>query len=77
MAKRPSKLEQLQHENAEIRSAARQLLAGLTEYAKDSNWSTVPKEEPGSLPDIVWIGKGKGPDVARYFLGLVQAEEQN
>jgi hypothetical protein len=71
-ARRQSQLDQLAHENEELRSAARQLLAGLTEYAKKENWLHVPDEQPGAKAAICWIGPGDGPAIARKYLGLDQ-----
>lgn len=48
-----------------LRAAARQLLAGLQEYAKEDSWRS---ESEG----WVWAGEGNGPNRARYFLGLEQ-----
>jgi len=56
--------EQRRVEINDLRKAARQLMAGLQEYAKDENW----KE------DYTWDGEGAGPHTARKFLGL---EEEN
>lgn len=76
-SKRRSQLDQLQHENEELREASRQLFAGLVQYARDENWRKIPQDEPGSKPDVVWIGEGSGPELARKFLGLENNTELN
>lgn len=65
----------LKAENEQLRDAARQLLAGLSEYAKTENWS---KCEGGDGPIVegwIWQGDGNGSAVARKFLGLDQQED--
>lgn len=76
--KQPSQVAALKEEIAaktqeitQLRHAARQLMAGLSEYAKVENW-----KQEGSLTDdgneidrYVWK-EGAGPKLARYYLGL-------
>ncbi len=69
-SQRRSLTDRLKHENEELRDAGRQLLAGLTEYAKKQNWASVPSQEPGGGPMFIWIGDGDGPKIARHYLGL-------
>lgn len=66
-------VERLNKENDELRNAARQLLAGLTEYSKSENWISQPGELGHSALNV-WIGKGDGPSIARKYLGLDQDE---
>lgn len=73
-SRRQSVADKLRSENDELRDAARQLLAGLTQYARKDNWSQTPSEEPGGKKSVIWIGEGDGPELARRFLGL---EEEN
>lgn len=61
--------DKLKAENEQLRDAARQLLAGLSQYGKVTNWKT-----PGNGGFWEWIGEGDGPAVARKFLGLDQQE---
>lgn len=73
-AKRQSEIARLKKEVDELRNAARQLMAGLTEYSKQSNWAT--SQGVGDRDgELLWKGEGEGPHVARKFLGL--EEEKN
>ncbi len=83
-ARRQSELARLKEENRnlnyelgkaqgeinQLRDAARQLMAGLSEYAKAENWKVIDFS-------ITWQGEGDGPAVARKFLGLDSKEERN
>lgn len=66
MAIRVKLVDKLKAENVQLRDAARQLLAGLTEYAKAENWQNMGGN------NSVWVGEGDGPATARKFLGLDQ-----
>ena len=73
-AKRESEVARLKKEIADLRSAGQQLMAGLTEYAKESNWQehTVEADGTSSSVEWEWRGDGPGPKTARYYLGLEQ-----
>jgi hypothetical protein len=89
MAIRVKLIDKLEAENKtlkaeveQLRDAARQLHAGLLEYAKADNWKQVDviDERKGDTFKVgdkewIWKGEGEGPKKARYFLG--QEEEQN
>jgi len=67
----------LKAENKQLRNAARQLLAGLTEYAAEKNWlkHEYVADVAGSCDCCEWIGDGgdgDGPKIARHYLGLDQ-----
>lgn len=73
--KRRSLTARLKDENEQLRDAARQLLAGLSEYAKETNWHKRKLDidgTPTQLTENLWVGEGDGPAVARKFLGLDQ-----
>jgi hypothetical protein len=70
-AKRQSLTNRLKQENDELRDAARQLLAGLTEYAKEENWvHHTGIVEANDCGCDAWVGDGDGPKIARKYLGL-------
>lgn len=70
-ARRQSELAQLRHEVVELRSASRQLLQGLTEYARAENWKVegTLTDDGNEIDRYVWKA-GEGPKLARYYLGL-------
>lgn len=70
--------EQRRQEINELRKAARQLMAGLTEYAKQENWAQLtPMSFPEEIPGKWFWKNGEGPDIARKYLGLDEPEERN
>jgi hypothetical protein len=78
MAIRVKLVDKLKAENDQLRDAARQLHAGLLEYAKKENWKQADlyDHEKGQVAEPynqwIWMGDGDGPKIARYFLGLEQ-----
>lgn len=70
-ARRQSELAALKQEVNELRAAARQLMAGLTEYAKKENWKVegTTTDDGNEIDRHVWK-EGEGAKVARYYLGL-------
>jgi hypothetical protein len=66
-ARRQSQVAELKKELDDLRNAARQLMAGLSEYAREENWA-----------DNLWIGANgsKGPTIARKFLGLEEEQRE-
>ena len=67
--------DKLKAENEQLRDAARQLLAGLSQYAEEKNCQNKEVEADGTNGrGWIWQGEGDGPAVARKFLGL---EEEN
>ena len=77
-AKRQSQIDQLKAEVAELRKAGQQLMAGVTEFARQENWKL-----EGTLTDDGqqldrWVWKDGDPmKVARKYLGLDTEEERN
>ena len=70
-----AEVDRLDKENFELRKAAGQLMAGLTEYAKVQNWKTELGDD-GIALRYVWVGEGEGAKVARKFLGLEEDNER-
>lgn len=81
--KKQSLAAKLKAENDQLRDAARQLHAGLLEYAKAENWAAHTCSKCGEMDgprSVVWIGNSndeEGPKTARYFLGLDNKEDKN
>lgn len=75
LARLQDQLDERTKECDQLRDAARQLMAGLNQYAKAENWKVegTITDDGNEMDRHVWKD-GEGAKVARYYLGL---EEEN